>query len=157
MQNIDYTLSSSKNLIKEINFMLYNYNNIDKLIQNRKSNLIDRINYSPSAWYKGLKQDSNTLEDIIVSFDEDKVIQRYEHWRAFLGSLFSVIRNFESPIYYKYLVLRYFRNLGKEETIKQLNINENMYKSIKSHFYLIVYRYALKDSLFKEVQNNVAV
>lgn len=157
MTNSNNILSPSKSAIREINFMLYNYNKIDELISKRKSLLIDRINFSKLAWYKGLNQDSNTMEDIIAKFDEDKVIQRYEHWRTFIGSLFSIIKNFESPIYYKYLGLRYLRKLDEEDIIKELNIDKKIFKMIKKQFYFIIYRYALKDSLYEEVLESVPV
>ena len=153
MQELTLELPELQDIIKEINFMLYHHDKIDSLIEKRKRDLIDKMNFSPSAWFKGLKQDSNTMEDVIAGFDEDRLIKRYEQWRTFLGSLFSVIRNFERPIYYRYLALRYFNKLDKNEIMNILNIDEETYRYIKRKFYCIVYRYALKESLFKEVQN----
>ena len=49
----------------QIKFFLYNYKNIEKLIEERKSELISRINVSNVNYLKGLKEDTNTLENTI--------------------------------------------------------------------------------------------
>lgn len=153
-----YNLISPRNkALKEIKFMLHNYDNIDNLIEERKNELIDRMNLSNAAWLRGINQDSNTFEDVIASFDEDKKILRYRHWQEFLNNLFEVIKNVESSVIYKFLQLRYFRNFSREEIQKAMNINEAQLKLIANYFNCIVYRYAIKDKLFKEEVQNVAV
>lgn len=155
----NYELLSPRNkAIKEIKFMLYNYNKIDKLIDMRKQELIDNMNLSVVAWLRGIKQDSNTLEDVIASFDDDWKIKRYRHWQEFLRNLFSVLKKFESSKYYMFLQLKYFNNLNTEEIAEKMNVTEDELKTIANHFNCIVYRYAIKDNLFKEeVQSRVAV
>ena len=67
---------------KEISFMMYNSQNIDKLIENRKDELIDTINVTNRAWIKSLKQEGNTKEDIIAKFDDDRKILRLKKWQS---------------------------------------------------------------------------
>ena len=74
-----------------------------KTAEKRKEELIDRMNLSNAAWLRGINNDSNTFEDVIVGFDEDWKIVRYKQWESFLSSLFVVIKNVESTIIYKYL------------------------------------------------------
>ncbi len=58
-----------KSFDREITFILYNYKNIDILIEKRKEELIDKINVTTSAWLKSRKQDSNSIDDILTKFD----------------------------------------------------------------------------------------
>ena len=67
---------------KEISFMMYNFRNINKLIENRKDELIDTINVTNRAWIKSLKQEGNTIEDIIAKFDDDRKILRLKKWQS---------------------------------------------------------------------------
>ena len=94
-----YNLITPRNkALKEIKFMLHNYDKIDRLIDKRKNELIDRMNLSNAAWLRGINNNSNTFEDVIVGFDEDWKIVRYKQWESFLSSLFVVIKNVESTI-----------------------------------------------------------
>ena len=63
-----------KSASKEISFMFYNYKKINKLIENRRETIMDRMNGSTRAWLKGINQSSNSFEDIIIKLDEDRVI-----------------------------------------------------------------------------------
>ena len=140
-----YNLLSPRNkALKEIKFMLHNYNKIDNLIERRKNQLIDRMNLSNAAWLRGINNDSNTFEDVIAGFDEDTQIIRY--------------KNVEPFVIYKFLKLKYFNNLDNEQVMKIMNVNESQLRLIANYFNCIVYRYAIKDKLFKEeVQSSVAM
>ncbi len=48
---------------KKIEYYLYNYSNIDKLINEIKDGLINSVNVSGSAWRKGITVCNNTLEN----------------------------------------------------------------------------------------------
>ena len=154
-----YNLITPRNkALKEIKFMLHNYNKIDNLIEIRKNQLIDRMNLSNAAWLRGINNDSNTFEDIIAGFDDDWQILRYKQWQNFLSNLFEVIKNFEPFVIYKFLKLKYFNDLDNEQIMKIMNVNESQLRLIANYFNCIVYRYAIKDNLFKEeVQSSVAM
>ena len=138
-----------KSASKEISFMFYNYKKINKLIENRRET---------RAWLKGINQSSNSFEDIIIKLDEDRVINRYKHWNEFLSSFFNILKTYERPIYYRFIVLKYFKNLDNEEIMEILNVNKNQLRDIKTKVIWLTYQYAIKDKLFEmEVQNNVAV
>lgn len=147
-----------KSASKEISFMFYNYKKINKLIENRRETIMDRMNGSTRAWLKGINQSSNSFEDIIIKLDEDRVINRYKHWNEFLSSFFNILKTYERPIYYRFIVLKYFKNLDNEEIMEILNVNKNQLRNIKTKVIWLTYQYAIKDKLFEmEVQNNVAV
>lgn len=159
MTTNNYEILSPRNkAIKEIKYMLYNYKKIDELIDKRKEELIDNMNLSTAAWLRGINHDSNTFEDVIVGFDNDWKIKRYMHWKDFLKNLFAIFEKYESQKYYQFLQLKYFDNLSSKEISKVMDITENELKVIANYFNCIVYKYAIKDKLFKEeVQNNVSM
>ena len=80
MQNTKIISDIPKVARKEISFALYNYKNLSALIENRKNTLRERLNYSTSAWLKGINQDSNSLEDILTMYEEDEYIKRIKKW-----------------------------------------------------------------------------
>lgn len=143
---------------KEISFMMYNSQNIDKLIENRKDELIDTINVTNRAWIKSLKQEGNTIEDIIVKFDDDRKILRLKKWQSFLISFFNILKKFERPLYYQFIELKYIKKLDNKEIMEQLKLNEVALKNLEIQVKWIAYRYAIKEELFKEeVLENVPV
>ena len=143
---------------KEISFMMYNSQNIDKLIENRKDEIIDTINVTNRAWIKSLKQEGNTIEDIIVKFDDDRKILRLKKWQSFLISFFNILKKFERPLYYQFIELKYIKKLDNKEIMEQLKLNEVALKNLEIQVKWIAYRYAIKEELFKEeVLENVPV
>ncbi len=114
VEELPYPIKASK----EITFIFYNYNNIDKLIEDRRNTIIEKMNGSTAAWLKALKQDSNSFEDIIVRLDEDSVINRLKHWKTFLLSFFNILKNYKETIYYELIELKYFKYLENEEIMK---------------------------------------
>ena len=64
----------NKEKINKILFYLYNYNNIDNLIEKRKTDIIEKTNISSIAWRKSKQGNGNTLEDQVIKIIEDPVI-----------------------------------------------------------------------------------
>ena len=73
---------------REITFMLYNYPNLNQIIENRKQELIDEINVGSEAW-KRSKSSMNgyTLEDVIERIDDDYQLNRLKNWSIALDKL----------------------------------------------------------------------
>ena len=66
---------------KEISFVLYNYKNLSALIEDRKDYIRAKLNYSTSAWLRGRNQNSNSLEDILIMYEDDEYIKRIKKWK----------------------------------------------------------------------------
>lgn len=130
--------------------MLYNFKNIDKLIEKRKRELINTINVTNKAWLKSLQQDSNSLEDIILKIDEDRKIIRLKKWQSFLIAFFNILKKYERPLYYQFIDLKYTKKLDNKEIMEQLKIDEALFKDIDTQVKWIAYKYAVKEELFKE-------
>lgn len=137
---------------KEISFILYNYTNLESLIENRKNTIIDRLNYSTSAWLKGRSQDSNSMEDILIMYEQDRYIRRIKKWQRIINKLLNELSNEEYPIEYYLIKYKYMENNSDEFLIDKLNLD-----SIEELQHLImkvkvkIYNYAIKEHLYKEV------
>lgn len=73
-----------KEIIKKISFYLYNYNNIDDLISERRTNIIDAIDVTNIAWLKSKTSKGNTLEDQIIKLNNDSLILEYKRWQVLI-------------------------------------------------------------------------
>ncbi len=73
-----------KEIIKKISFYLYNYNNIDDLISERRTNIIDAIDVTNRAWLKSKTSKGNTLEDQIIKLNNDSLILEYKRWQVLI-------------------------------------------------------------------------
>lgn len=132
---------------KELVFMLYNYPNIDKLIENRKLEIIDKVNTSYNEWSKAKHSlYTNTLEDIVERIDSDKAINRLNKWK-------SVINKFLSGISYNNMIKRfvtnkYFLNGSSEEVMKTLKINYDEYYFLDQITKKSLYRLCEKENIY---------
>ncbi len=60
----------NEDIKKEILFMLYNYKNIEGLINKRKDELIETIDNGANSWSKSKTQiNGHTMEHIIIKID----------------------------------------------------------------------------------------
>ena len=136
---------------KEIIFMLYNYENIEKLIDKRKNDLIDTINVSNNAHLKSLNENGRTMEDIAISLDSDNRIKRLKEWKAIINSFKSRLYDDENRLYYRFILLKYTRRFDEESITDILNITKERLKDIDIFLKSVIYSYAIEKKLFKEV------
>lgn len=125
----------------QIKFFLYNYKNIEKLIEERKSELISRINVSNVNYLKGLKEDTNTLENTIWKIDEDIYIRNLKRWRVCLKHVLAFLIQ-KNPRCYKYYDLKFNKKKTKEEIKEALKIDFNEQKKLKDKLIELVYKSA---------------
>lgn len=132
---------------KELVFMLYNYPNIDKLIENRKLEIIDKVNTSYNEWSKAKHSlYTNTLEDIVERIDSDKTISRLSKWK-------NIIEKFLGGISYNDMIKRfvtnkYFFNGSTEEVMKTLKINNDEYYFLDQITKKSLYRLCEEENLY---------
>lgn len=130
-----------KEIYRKIAFYLYNYNNIDNLINERKENIVDSINVSNRAWLNSKNSEGYTLEDQVIKLNEDAQIIEYKRWQVFIKRMLVFLCKF-SPITYQYLVLKYFEQLENDEIIKSLKIDFKTLIIIKNNLYEFMYKNA---------------
>lgn len=135
---------------REIAFMLYNYKNINDLIEERKLELIDEIDVRNSAWLKGRNQMSNSLEDIIVKYDDDYKIKRLEQWRILINSMLNLLSNEQIPLEYYFIKYKYFEKLDDKVIMEKMNLTSSELRKMEIQVKWIIYSYALEKKLFRE-------
>ena len=132
---------------RELVYMLYNYPIIDKLIENRKLELIDKMNSSYNEWNKSkTAYYSNTLEDIVERLEDDYKLNRLNAWK-------KVINNFLKGISYNSMLRRfvnnkYFFENSTNEVMKKLKINYNEYYFLDDIIKRSLYRLCKEEKIF---------
>jgi hypothetical protein len=117
-----------KSINKEITFMLYNFKNFEKLIENRKEDLIDSIKVTNVAYLKAINKSNNTLEDMIIRFDNDKVIKRYQRWKQLINLYINKLYNNNDIIAYYIIKYKYIDKRDDEFICEHLNITKEEFK-----------------------------
>ena len=139
---------------KEITYMLYNYNNIDKIIENRKKEIMDNMSVTNTAYLKALKSNnSNTLEDIVMKFDSDKYIKRLKKWKQLINSFCNKLYDERPNKYYYFIKYKYFIKINDEIIKEHMNIDDKTFNKINTYLKWIIYQYAVIDNLYSEEAN----
>ena len=131
----------NKEKINKILFYLYNYENIDDLIEQRKNEIIDTVNVSSIAWIKSKQSNGNTLEDQVIKLIEDPLILEYKRWQVFIKRIL-VFLSLYKPIIYKYVKLKFIEKLENDEIMEALNLDFKHLKILKVKLLELFYKNA---------------
>ena len=112
------TLEVPKKYEKEIIFILYNYKILDKFIEKRKNEMIEEMNVEKTVHLKSISKPNNTLEDIVIKFETDTKIKRFEQWRNIINVFLNKLYDKENKKYYYLIKYKYLENLSEEEKKK---------------------------------------
>lgn len=131
----------NKEKINKILFYLYNYENIDDLIEQRKNEIIDTVNVSSVAWIKSKQGNGNTLEDQVIKLIEDPLILEYKRWQVFVKRML-VFLSLYKPTFYKYVFLKFMQKKENDEISKVLNLDFKHLKILKVKLLELIYKNA---------------
>lgn len=131
----------NKEKINNILFYLYNYENIDDLIEQRKNEIIDTVNVSSIAWIKSKQGNGNTLEDQVIKLIEDPLILEYKRWKVFVKRML-VFLSLYKPTFYKYVFLKFMQKKENDEISKALNLDFKHLKILKVKLLELFYKNA---------------
>lgn len=126
---------------KKIEYYLYNYSNIDKLIDEIKDGLINSVNVSGSAWRKGITVCNNTLENQVIKIIENKKILEFKRWQVLIKKVLVFLLQ-KYPKYYDFINLKYFQKQSKDEIEETLKFDFKKQKIIKDKLIEFVYKNA---------------
>ena len=126
---------------KKIEYYLYNYSNIDKLIDEIKDGLINSVNVSGSAWRKGITVCNNTLENQVIKIIENKKILEFKRWQVLIKKVLVFLLQ-KYPKYYDFINLKYFKKQSKDEIEEALKFDFKKQKIIKDKLIEFVYKNA---------------
>ena len=131
----------NKNDYKKIEYYLYNYSNIDKLIDEIKDGLINSVNVSGSAWRKGITVCNNTLENQVIKIIENKKILEFKRWQVLIKKVLVFLLQ-KYPKYYDFITQKYFQKKSKDEIEETLKFDFKKQKIIKDKLIEFVYKNA---------------
>ena len=131
---------------KKIEYYLYNYSNIDKLIDEIKDGLINSVNVSGSAWRKGITVCNNTLENQVIKIIENKKILEFKRWQVLIKKVLVFLLQ-KYPKYYDFINLKYFQKQSKDEIEETLKFDFKKQKIIKDKLIEFVYKNATMRNL----------
>ena len=131
----------NKEKINKILFYLYNYENIDDLIEQRKNEIIDTVNVSSVAWIKSKQGNGNTLEDQVIKLIEDPLILEYKRWQVFIKRML-VFLSLYKPILYKYVLLKFMQKKENDKISKVLKLDFKHLKFLKVKLLELIYKNA---------------
>lgn len=143
------TAKIPKEARKEITFLLYNYKDIDKIIEQDRNNFINCINVSASAWKKGIKSYNNTLENQVIKIINNKSIKRLIRWKEILKDFFIDYKANSSGLEQEYVKKRFFYQKSSDEIMKELNITKREQRDITEKVISLIYYYAIDRGLYK--------
>lgn len=126
---------------KKIEYYLYNYINIDKLIDEIKDGLINSVNVSGSAWRKGITVCNNTLENQVIKIIENKKILEFKRWQVLIKKVLAFLLQ-KYPKYYDFITQKYFQKKSKDEIEQTLKFDFKKQKIIKDKLIEFVYKNA---------------
>lgn len=126
---------------KKIEYYLYNYSNIDKLIDEIKDGLINSVNVSGSAWRKGITVCNNTLENQVIKIIENKKMLEFKRWQVLIKKVLVFLLQ-KYPKYYDFINLKYFQKQSKDEIEETLKFDFKKQKIIKDKLIEFVYKNA---------------
>lgn len=131
----------NKTEYKKIEYYLYNYNNIDKLINEIKEGLISNINVSGNAWRKGITICNNTLENQVIKIAENKKIIEFKKWQVLIKKVLVFLFQ-KYPKYYYFINRKYSEKKSKDEIDQSLKLDFKKQKIIKDKLIEFVYKNA---------------
>lgn len=140
-----------KSINREITFMLHNYKNIDNLIDDRKEELIDKIKVTNFAYLKAISRANNTLEDMIIRFENDKIIKKYKKWKQLINSFINKLYNENNIVAYYIIKYKYIDKRDEEFIYEHMNLTKEEFKFEDIKLKCELYIEAMKKRLIKEV------
>lgn len=131
----------NKTEYKKIEYYLYNYNNIDELIDEIKDGLINSVNVSGSVWRKGITVYNNTLENQVIKIIENKKILEFKRWQVLIKKVLAFLLQ-KYPKYYDFIIQKYIQKKSKDEIEQALKFDFKKQKIIKDKLIEFVYKNA---------------
>ncbi len=140
---------------KEISFVLHNYKSIDKLIEQRREELLGTLNDGKDSWMKSKTQIyGHTIEDIIIRIDEDDRISRLLSWKKLLDNFFFNMYINDDYVLSSFCKLKYLQNKNDEQIHIALDLNSEEIKYLDVKIKSFIYDKAKKLYLYDETEVN---
>ena len=118
-----------ENIYKRTEYYLYNFKNMDSIIQDIQDDIIDSVNVSGTAWIKGKNLGSNTVENQAIKLADNKRIYNLKKAKVVIKHYMEIFKE-RNPKRYKFIKLKYFEKATPMDISKILKYNEKQQKDI---------------------------
>lgn len=131
---------------KEIAFILYNFNNMEDVILDKKENIIYASHGGVNSW---LRRKDNPVEEAVIKFDTSPQIKRLLVWQKLITDFLIKYKNTD---YYKLIKYKYFLDEDEADICEKFKINYRNLQNLKVKVKNIIYLRAIKYGLYKEIE-----
>ena len=131
---------------RKIEFYLYNYTNLGKMIKEIESEYIDLISGSVATWLKSQKEDSNTLEEQVICMIDDNRINEYKKWQVFLDEILVFLCE-EYPVLFDFVSMKYIEKQDNTYIKNELQINDKELRKVRKTMITWIWINAIDEDL----------
>ena len=128
-----------ENVYKKVEYYLYNYKDIDNIIENIKESVIGTVNISGKAWLKGKTIDSNTVENQAIRLADNKKIYTLRKVKAVISHYMKVFKE-RNPKRYNFIKMKYFDKANPLQIERILKYDNKQQKDITDMVVSFFYR-----------------
>ncbi len=114
-----------QNVFKKTEYYLYNYKNIDKLIDEIRENIIDSVSISCSSHLRGV----NTVEEQAIKLAENKKIYYLKKAKVIISNSLIIFKQRNNKRY-EFIKMKYFDKASPIEIKRVLGYNNKQQTDI---------------------------
>lgn len=122
-------------IYKKTEYYLYNYKNIDKIIDEIRENIIDSINVSTYSHLIG----KNSLEEQAIKLADNKKIYNLKKIKVIIGHYLKIFKE-RNPKRYKFIKMKYFEKASPIEIKRVLGYSDKQQTDITNTVVSFFYR-----------------
>ena len=135
-----------ENVYKKVEYYLYNYKDIDNIIENIRESVIGTVNISGKAWLKGKTIDSNTVENQAIRLADNKKIYTLRKVKAVISHYMKVFKE-RNPKRYNFIKMKYFDKANPLQIEGILKYDNKQQKDITDMVVSCFYRQFKKNNI----------
>ena len=135
-----------ENVYKKVEYYLYNYKDIDNIIENIRESVIGTVNISGKAWLQGKTIDSNTVENQAIRLADNKKIYTLRKVKAVISHYMKVFKE-RNPKRYNFIKMKYFDKANPLQIERILKYDNKHQKDITDMVVSFFYRQFKKNNI----------
>ena len=132
---------------REMEFILYNCRNLDKVIDTMKDSYYDNIKVTSNSWYRSLQEEGNTLEDQVAKVLDNTSIIRLQKWNKIIQDYFIELKKQNIDAYH-FVIDRYVDKLDYRIILIKLDGNRSKFRELKEESLKLLFSFAVNQELF---------
>ena len=135
---------------REMEFILYNCRNLDKVIDTMKDSYYDNIKVTSNSWYRSLQEEGNTLEDQVAKALDNTSVIRLQKWNKIIQDYFIELKK-QSMDAYHFVIDRYVDKLDYRIILIKLDGNRSKFRELKEESLKLLFSFAVNQELFSSI------